>query len=138
MLPSGSVLHATASRLNVNLHTATEEKKLLVYKEAVESMINTLYEISLDTMTKKAIKIFEKDIREMTTGLRKVNKNGVIQIKDYLEKAQVKATLVSDMFGRKEEEASRTRLQNRYEALIECRGHLERAKDYLVPLVVSR
>lgn len=134
MLSSGSILNATAKRLEVNLGAATESSKLLVYKEAIETMINTLYETSLYEIKQPAIKMYERDIKEIVSGLRRVNKEGVLQIRAYLGNAQVKAALAFTMFDRREEEASKTRLENRYKALLECRDNLEDAKDYLVPL----
>ena len=134
MLTSGSILNATAKRLQVNLGTATENSKLLVYKETIETMINTLYETSLYEIKQPAIKMYERDIKDIISGLRRVNKEGISQVRTYLGNAQVKASLAYTMFDRREEETSKTRLENRYKALLECRDNLENARDYLGPL----
>lgn len=133
---SGSILYATAERLQINLGNATENNKLLVYKQTVEAMIEMLYETGLNEIRIAAIEMLEREIREMVAGLRSVNKTGIPETRSYLEKAQVKATLALNMFGREEEEMSKTRLENRYEALLECRSKLENAKDFLEPLVL--
>jgi len=135
VLPSGSILSTTATQLHINLSTAAENEKLSVYKTTTDSMINMLYETSLNEIPKAAIEMLEKDIREMISGLRSANSKGIDQIRSYLEKAQVKSTLALSMFDRKEEEMSKTRLENRYEALLECRAKLENARDYLAPLI---
>ncbi len=139
MQPSGyvheSILRSTATRLKIILVTATESSKLFVYKETIEAILNMLYKTSLRIIKQRAIKLLEEDIREMISGLRRVNKDGIIETRKYLEKAQVKATLALSMFGRDEEEISKTRLENRYEALIECRGNLEKALEFISPMI---
>jgi hypothetical protein len=132
---AGSILYATAKQLRIDLGTATEDSKLHVYKETVEAMINMLYDTSLYIIKKPAIEMLEADIKDMLAGLRRVNKNGIRQIRTYLGNAQVKAALAFSMFDTKEEQGSKMRLENRYNALLECRDNLEAAWDFLEPLV---
>jgi hypothetical protein len=132
---SGSILYATANRLQINLDSAIESDKLYVYEETIETMINTLYETSLYEIKQAAIKMLEGDIRDMVAGLRRVNREGIPQIRAYLGNAQVKAALAFTMFDRREEQTSKIRLENRYQALLECRDNLENARDFLEPLV---
>ncbi len=135
MLPSGSILNATAKQLKINLATAGEVSKLRVFKETLEAMINTLYETSPYEIKKPAIKMYERDIKDMLSGLRRVNRDGISQLRTYLGNAQVKAGLAITMFDRKEEETSSVRLENRYQALLDCRANLENARDFLEPWV---
>jgi len=135
VLPSGSILNATAKQLKINLATAGEVSKLRVFKETLEAMINTLYETSPYEIKKPAIKMYERDIKDMLSGLRRVNRDGISQLRTYLGNAQVKAGLAITMFDRKEEETSSVRLENRYQALLDCRANLENARDFLEPWV---
>ena len=135
MQTSGSILYSTATRLQIDLSKTTEIRKLRVYKQAMELMIDMLYETSLRSIKRLAVEMLESDIREIIAGLRKINQNGVSEIRTYLGQAQVKADLALSMFDRKEEEISKTRLENRYGALLELRTNLENALDFLIPLV---
>ena len=81
MLPTGnvheSILRSTATRLKIDLVTAAERNKLFVYKETIVAVIDILYKTSLRIIKQRAIKLFEEDIREIISGLRQVNKNGI-------------------------------------------------------------
>lgn len=134
-MPHSSILFNTAALLHINLGSAAENERLLVYKETVEAMIDALYATSLNVFRRAAIEMLERDIREMIAGLRRVNRSGIPQIRSYLEKAQIEATLALNMFDYGEEEMAITRLEKRFEALLECRTNLENAKDFLLPLV---
>jgi hypothetical protein len=119
---------------------APELDPLLTCVQNIESILSTYYDTSLISLTQNAFSDDEEQLREVIRTLfilsQKMRKaSGIKEAKTYLESAITNLYLVLHTFDDQEEREARKRWRTRYEELIDCRNNLQKAVEYLRPMV---
>ena len=116
-----------------------ERDPLLICLQEIESITLALYEIPLDKITQHSVRVYEEQVRAINYELFNIIKvkrdKGIREAKKYTEDAITHLYVALQLFDDKQEKNTAQRLKTRFEELIHCRNNLQKAIEYIEPMV---